>query len=151
MKATATLLIAMFVAANLRAAEPAVDFARDIRPIFAKHCFECHGPKEEEGGLRLDERKRVLEGGTSGPALVPGKSADSLIYQFITGKNEDKVIMPPKGRGERLSDAQCELVRRWIDAGAPWPEGAGPSRALPAGKGHPVHCRCAQSPASGRR
>jgi mono/diheme cytochrome c family protein len=120
---------ALLIAAPAFAAEPPVDFARDIRPIFARHCFECHGPKEEEGGLRLDERKRVLEGGASGPALVPGKSAESLIYQFITGKNEDKVIMPPKGRGERLSDAQCELVRRWIDAGAPWPQSGQPSQA----------------------
>jgi mono/diheme cytochrome c family protein len=101
-----------------------IDFARDIRPLFAKHCFHCHGSKEEEGGLRLDRRQRVLDGGASGPALVPGKSAESFIYQFITGRNEDKVVMPPKGRGERLNDAECELVRHWIDQGAPWPDDA---------------------------
>ena len=73
-----------------------VDFIRDIRPLFATHCFRCHGPDEEEGGLRLDLQQRVLQGGTIGPALVPGNAADSLIYQFITGRNEDKILMPPE-------------------------------------------------------
>jgi mono/diheme cytochrome c family protein len=115
----------LFAGRSAWAKQPAdakVDFARDIRPIFARHCFKCHGSDEEEGGLRLDERKRALEGGASGPPLVPGKSGDSLIYQFITGRNEDKIIMPPKGKGQRLSAEQCELVRRWIDQGAVWPE-----------------------------
>ncbi len=72
--------------------------------------------------MRLDDRKRALEGGTSGPlAIVPGKAAESLVWQFITGRNEDKIVMPPKDQGSRLTEAQCEIIRRWIDAGAPWP------------------------------
>ena len=105
-------------------ADAPVDFARDVRPLLAQHCFQCHGPKEEEGGLRLDVHKRVLAGGTIGPALVPGHAADSLLYQFITGQNEDRVIMPPKGRGTRLTAAECQLVARWIDQGAVWSEPA---------------------------
>ncbi|HEX3726442.1 MAG TPA: c-type cytochrome domain-containing protein [Pirellulales bacterium] len=112
-----------------------VDYDRQIRPIFAAHCFRCHGPKEEEGGLRLDLRNRALEGGVSGPALAQGKPAESLIYQFVTGRNEDQIVMPPKGRGQRLSDAQCELIRRWITEGAPWgtaDAAMSPARRAPA-------------------
>ncbi len=72
--------------------------------------------------MRLDLRDRALKGGTSGAALVVGKPAESLIYQFVTGDNDDRIIMPPKGRGQRLSQAECEAVRRWIAAGAPWPD-----------------------------
>jgi hypothetical protein len=112
-----------------RAASPPpekVDFARDIRPLLAGHCFECHGTEEESGGLRLDDRSRALAGGMTGPPIVPGDAAESLLWQFITGHNEDRVVMPPRGRGERLSAAECELVRKWIDQGAAWSEA--PSR-----------------------
>jgi mono/diheme cytochrome c family protein len=92
------------------------DFARDVEPIFAEHCYACHGPDEEEGGLRLDEPARRLSGGVSGSAVVvPGDRSGSLLYQYITGQNEDHVIMPPKDRGEPLSPDECEVVGRWID------------------------------------
>lgn len=117
------LALLLFIAVAARGSEPkAVDYSRDIKPLLAAHCFACHGPKEEEGGLRLDVRERVLKGGMSGPALVVGKPDASLIYQFITGRNEDKIIMPPKDKGRRLSDAECELIRRWIEQGARWSE-----------------------------
>jgi len=121
-KAFALVLLLNAAAA---AAEPTVpiDFVRDIRPIFAKHCLACHGPKEEEGGLRLDVRSRAFAGGVSGAGvIVKGNAAESLLYQFVTGRNEDKILMPPKGKGERLSEAQCEIIRRWIDEGAIWPD-----------------------------
>ncbi len=113
-----------------------VDFARDIRPIFEQHCFRCHGPKEEEAGLRLDVRAAAMAGGTSGPVIVPGKAAESLLWQFITGRNEDRVIMPPKDRGARLTESQCQLVARWIDEGAVWSEPSppmAPAAGVPAG------------------
>ena len=92
------------------------DYARDVEPIFAQHCYKCHGPDEEEGGLRLDEPARRMAGGISGSAvIVPGDRAASLLYQYITGQNEDHIIMPPKDRGEPLSAEQCDVVGRWID------------------------------------
>lgn len=117
------------------AAEPAVapiDFARDVRPIFAKHCLACHGEKEEEGGLRLDLRARAMEGGVSGASLVKDRAAESLLYQYVTGRNEDNILMPPQGKGERLSEVECELVRRWIDEGAAWPDDVAGSAQAPA-------------------
>lgn len=129
----ASFALVLAVAAASRAAdEGKVDFTRDIRPIFAAHCFACHGTKEEEGGLRLDVRARVLAGGMSGPALVVGKPAESLIYQFVTGRNEDKTIMPPKGKGRKLTAQECEVIRRWIEQGAAWPDEAGADASIRA-------------------
>ncbi|MFN7927696.1 MAG: PSD1 and planctomycete cytochrome C domain-containing protein [Blastocatellia bacterium] len=92
-------------------------FARDIRPLLAAHCFACHSGKRQSGGLRLDTAATALYGGQGGAAVVPGKSAASLLYQRITAPDGEQ--MPP---GERLTAAQVALVKEWIDAGAVWPE-----------------------------
>jgi mono/diheme cytochrome c family protein len=93
-----------------------IDFARQVEPIFSRHCYACHGPDEEEGGLRLDEPKRRMAGGKSGSVvIVPGSRSESLLYQYITGQNEDHVIMPPKDHSQPLSQEDCEIVGRWID------------------------------------
>ena len=100
----------------------AIDFARDIQPILSAKCFDCHGSDtKSKADLRLDARAFALKGGESGPALVPGRSADSRLYQRILSDDPD-TVMPPKG--ERLSAAEQEIVRRWIDTGAHWPESA---------------------------
>ena len=74
----------------------AVDFARDVRPIFAKHCVSCHGPDKQRGGLRLDSASAARQGGNSGPAVVPGKSAESRMILALSG-SKDVAKMPPKG------------------------------------------------------
>ena len=71
------------------AAPPAVDFVRDIKPIFVKHCYECHGPGEDRGGLSLSQHALALAGGDSGPALVPGSAATSLLVARVDA------IQPP--------------------------------------------------------
>jgi mono/diheme cytochrome c family protein len=98
-----------------------VDFVKDIQPIFAARCYGCHGPQRQEAGYRLDAREVAIHGGDLGPAILPGKSADSLLVRFIAGAVEGK-LMPRKG--ERLTAEQVSLVRAWIDQGAPWPESA---------------------------
>src|SRR5258708_37888494 len=66
-------------------AHPAVDFARDIQPIFAARCYDCHGEKKQKSGFRLDDKAVALRGGDSGkPAIVPGKSAESSLIHRIT-------------------------------------------------------------------
>ena len=97
-----------------------VDFATDIEPIFAKTCYECHGPEKQKAGLRLDQKGAALKGGDSGPILVPGKSAASLLIQAIAGLKEDIARMPKKK--EPLTTEQIGLLRAWIDQGAVWPE-----------------------------
>jgi mono/diheme cytochrome c family protein len=103
--------------------EQKIDFARDIQPIFAKHCYSCHGPESEESGFRLDARERALAGGDYGPAIVKGKSDKSPLAMRIAGLGDDE-RMPPDGGGKPLSTEQVALLRAWIDQGAFWPDAA---------------------------
>jgi mono/diheme cytochrome c family protein len=110
------------VAANLPpAADHPVDFVRDIQPIFASHCLECHGPAKQEAQFRLDAKEIALKGGELGPAINPGKSAESLLILAVAGAKPD-LVMPKKG--EHLTPEQVGLLRGWIDQGAIWPESA---------------------------
>lgn len=97
-----------------------IDFVKDIQPIFASRCYECHGEQKQRGELRWDVKKLALKGGESGAAIVPGKSAESLMIHLVSGQDPDKV-MPEKG--ERLTPEQISLLRAWIDQGAKWPDG----------------------------
>jgi cytochrome c553 len=95
-----------------------VDFSRDVQPIFQTRCILCHGSEVQMGGLRLDQRPSILKGGKSGiPAIVAGKSAQSLLVRYISGL-DPKMVMPPTG--ERLSSEEISLVSQWIDQGAAW-------------------------------
>src|SRR5437660_2513034 len=62
-----------------------INFANEIKPIFEKSCIKCHGRGKEKGGLRLDNRETFLKGGESGPVVVPGKSAESLLISLVQG------------------------------------------------------------------
>jgi mono/diheme cytochrome c family protein len=100
------------------AAEEAIDFERQVRPIFVAHCVQCHGPDEASGGLRLDRGGDALAGGDSGQTIVPGKAAQSYLLERVQAKDEAE-RMPPDG--EPLSAEQIAVLARWIDAGAHWP------------------------------
>lgn len=97
----------------------AVDFAKDIQPLLADRCFSCHGEKKQESGLRLDRKADALKGGDHGPAVVPGKTAESVLLQAVAGTHADVAKMPK--RGEPLTDTQIGMLRGWIEQGAPWP------------------------------
>ena len=102
---------------------PAVDFQREIRPILSDNCFQCHGPDSaaRQAGLRLDRRESALEVRPDGAPIVPGKSADSLLYQRISDPDVN-LRMPPPDSHKRLTAAQIAIFKRWIDSGAPWKE-----------------------------
>lgn len=102
------------------AARP-VDFVRDVQPIFSEHCYGCHGAKRQEAGFRLDHKPTVMAGGELGKALVPGKSAESLLIHFIAGLRPEG-RMPKKGAP--LSEEQIGVLRAWIDQGVAFPESA---------------------------
>ena len=99
-----------------------VDFLREIQPILSNTCYECHGPAKQKGGLRLDEKAPALKGGDSGPALVSGKSAESLLIRAVAGAKEDLARMPKKK--EPLTPDQIGLLRAWVDQGIEWPQTA---------------------------
>ena len=97
---------------------PVEDFAVRIRPLLADRCFSCHGPDKQEGGLRLDVRRRALIGGDAGPAITPRSPEKSELITRIT--TEDEVRRMPQGE-DRLSSDEIRLLKHWIDAGAVWP------------------------------
>jgi hypothetical protein len=100
-----------------------VDFSRDIRPILSEYCFHCHGPDEKhrEAKLRLDLKEDAFADRDGVPALVAGDlDASEVWYRIITGE-EDELMPPPESKKE-LSASQKELIRKWIEQGAPWEE-----------------------------
>src|SRR5947208_5647157 len=90
-----------------------VDFALDVKPILESACLSCHGPEKPKGNLRLDTRAGALKGGDKGPALVPGKPADSPLYKSTTLPPGHEDIMPPKANP--LASSQTALLRTWIE------------------------------------
>ena len=125
MKRLATMMLLSLLATSTSAQEmPAVtalNFKKDILPIFADSCFGCHGDparrkgKEPGGGLRLDSPESISHGGDAGPAIVSGKPDDSLLYQLIALPEDDDEVMPAKG--DLLTRDQIALVREWIESG----------------------------------
>jgi hypothetical protein len=107
--------------AGRSAADERVNFNRDIRPILSNNCFQCHGPdvKQRASGLRLDTREGALAPRKSGAAVVPGKSAQSVLFQRITDADPSS-RMPPADSGKKLTKEQIDLLKRWIDQGAEW-------------------------------
>jgi len=103
------------------AVEKKIDFIQEIRPILAARCYECHGPDEQESGLRLDLKKSALAGGDSGKVIIIGKSSESTLIHLIAGLDPESK-MPPEG--EPLSKEQVGIFRAWIDQGADWPKRA---------------------------
>jgi Protein of unknown function (DUF1553)/Protein of unknown function (DUF1549)/Planctomycete cytochrome C len=122
-----------------------VDFQRDVQPIFAEHCAQCHGldAAERKAGLRFDLRDSALKGGDSGtPAIVPGKPDESELIQRIMSSEAD-VVMPPPRHNKPLSAKQIATLRQWIADGARyeahWAFTTPRKDALPAvGVAHPV-------------
>lgn len=95
-----------------------IDFTQDLQPLFAERCFDCHGEKKQESGFRADSREALLKGGDNGPAVIVGKSADSILVQVLADAHESIAAMPKKR--EKFTAEQIGLVRAWIDEGAVW-------------------------------
>ena len=105
---------------NLLSAHEKIDFSQDIQPIFSQKCLSCHGPDQQEAGLRLDLREGTLVELDSGAhAIVPGSAETSELIRRLTTDDVDQ-RMPPVGEGESLSKEEIEAIRSWISAGAPW-------------------------------
>jgi hypothetical protein len=117
MKAVFSSLICLCVLPSSLFAAAPVDYQRDVKPILARSCTSCHGAGKQKGSLRLDTAAAALKGGDTGPAVVPGKSAASPLYQSVSG-GKDAPRMPPKGR---LTPVEIATLKAWIDGGAKAP------------------------------
>ena len=118
---TAAVLLLLALAPPPRAARAAVDFNRDIRPILSDNCYPCHGPdaKARKADLRLDTRDGAFRVKDGKRVLNSGHSAQSELHRRLVATDPDD-LMPPAKSNRKLSPAQIELVRRWIDEGAQW-------------------------------
>jgi len=117
------LLFALCLASSPLAAEEeaqraaSIFFEKEVRPILANRCYECHGEKKQKGGLRVDALGYLKTGGDTGPALVPGEPEQSPLIEAIRYQKED-FQMPPK---QKLPDAEVAVLEKWVKLGAPWP------------------------------
>ncbi len=100
-------------------------FVNEVRPILASRCYACHGPDVQQNGLRLDSLAAVLKGSDFGPVIVPGKSDGSRLIRRLLAQERPQM---PYG-GPPLSASQIEIIRKWIDAGAPGPDNDTPIAA----------------------
>ena len=102
------------------AAEQLTFFESKIRPVLVAHCYECHAADSKivQGGLLVDSRDGLRQGGDTGGAIVPGKPEESLLIKAL---RHDGIKMPPKGK---LSDAVLADFKTWIEMGAPDPRNA---------------------------
>src|SRR3954463_4705044 len=98
---------------TLAGADAGTQFEMQVRPLLAKNCWGCH-TQTAMGGLRLDSRDAVRKGGKSGPVLVPGKPADSLLIQAVTYRHQ-RLKMPPTGK---LPEADIAILTEWVAQGA---------------------------------
>ena len=102
------------------AAEPKIDFNRDIRTILSNNCYACHGPDEKE--RKVDLRLDTAEGAIGKPgtgSIIPGKPAESELMKRIVSSDSNELMPPPK-TGKKLTPREQELIRAWIAQGAPY-------------------------------
>ncbi|WP_165250986.1 PSD1 and planctomycete cytochrome C domain-containing protein [Paludisphaera soli] len=97
-------------------------FEKEVRPLLVEKCQSCHGPDKQKGGLRVDSRATLLEGGDTGPAVVPGNPGESLLIEAV--RREGGLEMPPDAP---LAPEQSAALERWVAAGAAWPDDGAPA------------------------
>ena len=127
-----SLVVPLALIADMAWAAAPVDYRRDIQPMLAKHCYECHGPDKQKSGLRLDTVAAAKEGGYNGAAVVPGKSGESLLIAAVTGNGD--VTKMPEDRPP-LAPEEIERLKAWIDQGANAPDES-PAVAKSAASNH---------------
>ncbi len=117
----AAFLTLAWLASSLSAKKDGISYNRDIRPILSNHCFSCHGldEKHRKAKLRLDVRKEAIMSRDGIQAIAPGSIEDSESWMRIISDDEDEVMPPPETH-KSLTAEEKELVKQWIEQGAPY-------------------------------
>ncbi len=121
MKPIITLLSLAALTCSVRAEGP--DFVKEIAPILEASCVKCHCEAKAKGKLRMDTKEMAMKGGKDTKLIIPGKPEDSALIKVLLLDPAEDEAMPPEGKAPRPEAAQIELLKKWIAAGAEWPEG----------------------------
>lgn len=107
---------------TLQAADtPPIDFVKQIKPILADRCVECHNSETLLGELNLQTRALAFGKRKAGPVIVPKNADKSMLYLVLTLPPKDKKAMP--ATGHRIPRDEVNVIRQWINDGAVWPDG----------------------------
>ncbi|MCA9133490.1 MAG: DUF1549 domain-containing protein, partial [Planctomycetales bacterium] len=106
-------------------------FERQVRPLLMEKCSGCHGPDEQSGDLRVDQRQSLLRGGETAAAVRPGDPEQSLLIAAV--RHQGDLEMPPD---QRLSEPEIQALEHWIELGAPWPASAEPLAEVSSASDH---------------
>ncbi|MEO7143829.1 MAG: c-type cytochrome domain-containing protein [Bryobacteraceae bacterium] len=126
MRASIPILLSMSLAPAALVAQPAPSY-KDVSNIFANYCYGCHASSVKMGTLALDSYDGLMKGGHTGAVIVAGKSADSRLFELVSGKASP--AMPMDGR--HLTAKELNTIQQWIDGGA---KGPAPGEAAAAPK-----------------
>ena len=98
----------------------ALDYKRDVMPIFKAKCYDCHSEEGDKikGGLRLDDEEHFLKRFSKNEVVVPGDWDASYLFVTLVRPQHEKGAMPPKNKGERLTEEEIMTVAQWIHEGA---------------------------------
>jgi hypothetical protein len=147
-RVSALIVLGLIASSGLAgAAEPGtstakrkVDYNREVRPILTKNCFACHGQDEAKRakGLRLDVRDSALKPLKNGDVAIVASDPDSSELIAKITEEDETLRMPPKKTGNRLTPAEVDILRRWIEEGAEYARHWSliPAEALPLPKVH---------------
>lgn len=110
-------MLALFSSFTAFASEPAkiLNYEDDVKPILHARCFKCHGEDEKKDGLSLATYADLLKGGSSGEVIKAGRPSGSSMYLAVAHEGNDITPMPPKQ--PRITDAEIEIIKTWIDQG----------------------------------
>ncbi len=119
---TLTTVLAALTLSTLHAAgDTPVDFVKQIKPILADRCVECHNSETLLGELNLQTRALAFGKRKAGPVIVPKNAEKSMLYLVLSLPPKDEKAMP--ATGHRIPKDEVGTIRQWIEEGAIWPEG----------------------------
>ena len=121
MKPILSLLTLAAFTCSVRAEGP--DFAKEIAPILEASCVKCHCEAKSKGKLRMDTKEMAMKGGKDTKLIIAGKPDESALIKVLLLPAADEVAMPPEGKAPRPDAAKIELLKKWVAAGAVWPDG----------------------------
>jgi cytochrome c551/c552 len=113
--AVSLLVFATLISAQNSETEAAQFFDDRVEPILSKRCLGCHNEELKDGGISFQDRESLIKGGSRGPAIVPGKPAESVLIHAV--RQDGELKMPP---GAKLSAQDLATLAEWIERGAIW-------------------------------